>query len=95
MGGGRTDAAWTPRPPGSPKRLPAQGLQAADDRAAVAPTLPPRSVPAGHGRALRLPPPPPPPDAASSDPTLNTSETVMTTTVDGGGTQTENIDSGE
>ena len=61
-------------PPGSPKGLPAQELQAADDRAAVAPTLPPRSVPAGDGRTLRLPPlppPPPPPDAASSDPTLN------------------------
>ena len=82
-------------PPGSPKGLPAQGLQAAGDRAGVAPTLPPRGVPAGDGRALRLPPFPPPLDAASSDPTLNTAETVMATTADDGGTQTQNRDSGE
>ncbi|CAD6333782.1 unnamed protein product [Miscanthus lutarioriparius] len=46
---------------GEPEGLLAQGLPAAADHADVAPTLPPRRVPAGDGRALRLPPLPPPP----------------------------------
>jgi hypothetical protein len=64
-------------PSGRPSGLPVQGLPAVDNRAGVAPALPPRGFPAGDGRALRLPPPPcpPPTDAASSGPPA--AETVM------------------
>jgi hypothetical protein len=65
-------------PSGRPSGILVQGLPAADDRAGVTPSLPPRGVPAGDGCALCLPPPPPrppPTDAASSDPPA--AETVM------------------